>query len=558
MRLFLLLSVAWTAIACGANTTGDDDPNNGGKTNWLRSCEQDSECGSLRCVAQLCTRQCAKASDCDDLDSEAACGQLIAGEAALCTIACESHDDCGGEQFCYKERCDAPGECRKSEGTGCDQVYDPVCGCDGETHGNACTAASAAIGVDYAGECTDDCEGDDCLESGPDASDPDGPDPDSADGVDAGTPSTGGCENNDDCGDGAYCLLESCGELGECQKADTNQGCSNILYPVCGCDGTTYGNECGARLSGAGVAHEGECESTDAGTPEATGCTDNDGCANTEYCHVDACGAAGECRDALPCDAILSPVCGCDQQTYGNECEARSSGVGISAQGECSTEATTCADGELCECLSPDDCGPGNYCFRQGCDAPGECRAGEEPVCPPEFDPVCSCDGATVDNCTAQNSGQGVAYPGECIDDASYGAHWRSTRLLFGFCGGECAFRLTRNLEAPTQITFDACDYQETSCERQVVLQLNDEGLALLKQAHREFRGSTLEAQYGCPGCADGGATLVVLESESGVTEHAYEYSNPPPVFASLDALHARHSHRDARLQRGRVLLDCR
>ncbi|GJL95868.1 MAG: hypothetical protein DHS20C05_22730 [Hyphococcus sp.] len=47
---------------------------------------------------------------------------------------------------------DAAGVCAKTPEL-CTMQYEPVCGCDGKTYGNACSAAGKGVSVAYDGEC---------------------------------------------------------------------------------------------------------------------------------------------------------------------------------------------------------------------------------------------------------------------------------------------------------------------------------------------------------------------------------------------------------------------
>ena len=67
-------------------------------------------------------------------------------------------------------------------------------------------------------------------------------------------------------------------------------------------------------------------------------CLSNTDCQEGSFCSKNSCGdLSGQClQKPAICSAVFIPVCGCDNVTYGNECEAMKAGVSQDHVGTCS------------------------------------------------------------------------------------------------------------------------------------------------------------------------------------------------------------------------------
>ena len=77
-------------------------------------------------------------------------------------LTCRKADDCAAGSFCQKPAgaCDGAGVCAAQPQL-CSDIFDPVCGCDGHTYPNACSASAAGVNVASSGQCapTQTCGG---------------------------------------------------------------------------------------------------------------------------------------------------------------------------------------------------------------------------------------------------------------------------------------------------------------------------------------------------------------------------------------------------------------
>jgi hypothetical protein len=369
---------------CRADCPDPNDPN-------VRYVSQDpAECARVRFV-------------CDEGQEmfSNACGCGCIGVAV--EPACGPDRPCPRGQACREGVCVPDGECV------CPAIYAPVCGVDGVTYDNPCSARCVGVAIAYEGECRVPACG------------PDRP-----------------------CPRGQVC------EAGQCVPGDVCV-CPDVFMPVCGVDGVTYGNECQARCAGVAIAYAGECRAAQCGPDRP--------CPRGQVCEAGQCVPVPVCpdgpnynyisRDRAQCAAI-NFRCEAPAQPFFNDC-----GCGcVLPEGQCHAEQcgperlppiVECADGsqggptglclegadgcfwEIRECPPANVCGGirGLQCGRgERCEHPaGSCRIADvEGICEPIpeicnriFAPVCGCDGMTYGNdCERERAGAQLAYEGQC------------------------------------------------------------------------------------------------------------------------------------------------
>jgi hypothetical protein len=251
--------------------------------------------------------------------------------------------------------------------------WEPVCGADGKTYGNGCSAKCKGIKVVHRGE----CKPGDALKTDTMAS-----------------------------------------ETAASSKSGHRCSCAKVYAPVCCKGNKQYGNACEAKCAGAEIESTGECPAQ-----QAAGSLTSTTHVPAQHSETAASSKAARCS----CAKVYAPVCCKGNKQYGNACEAKCAGAEIESTGECPVQhaltsttnaPTQHAESAPCKCdpAVKEVCGDDHKTYNNQCMAEcagvkvageGACKAAAPSKPSKSF--ACSRSAGSSVQCLQQSSADGAA-----------------------------------------------------------------------------------------------------------------------------------------------------
>lgn len=149
------------------------------------------------------------------------------------------------------------------------------------------------------------------------------------------------------------------------------------------------------------------------------------------------------------------------------------------------------------------------------------------------------CAGAADDDDGAAAGSGGAA--GDGGNGGSSGSALVAASTSFGECVGHCVFEVALGHDPWSESEYERVSYiVRGRIDGPVLVEkggvLTASGRERGRASAEALASAELDPIYGCPDCADGGASQVTLLRRGALSTHTYEHGRPPAILESVDA----------------------